>query len=104
MPSDRVKRRFVQSTLSVIGVLAALLFNVYILDYLIVTYPCAYHAETPTFLFSIFYDITAGSGGHPVQSDVNVLVTSLLGAFFGWKLGTFALWRYDVSSADSAAG
>ena len=65
----------------VIRAISAFLFNVLLIERLIITDICYYHSHLTTFIFDIFYSFPSSEGGHPTTSNFSIILSLVIGGY-----------------------
>ena len=68
------------------GGISVFLFNVLLIERLIIPDICYYHSHDTNFVFDVFYSFPPAEGGHPITSDFSMILSFAIGGFFGFYL------------------
>lgn len=71
---------------TILGAIAAFIFNFFFLELFIIPDICYYHSHETNFIFDIFYSLPGWNGFHPVPTKYNFIITILIGGYIGYRV------------------
>lgn len=72
------------TSLTILGSILALAFNIFVVERILIPDPCYYHSHETNIIFDVFYDLSPDEGYHPFPTMFNFIFTMILGSVAGF--------------------